>query len=160
VAAVRWEPLAQAKVGGSISTGNAAMRTALLSAAAALVLTSTYSVSSFAQHDDDTYRAPEGDGYRMHYRGDNVERSEGGQDNGDMDRGRDRWRHMGSMMSRGSGARFQFSRADAHIDIRCPQTESLQNCVQAATQLIDKVHSLTPGPSESRQGPAPSPDNH
>ena len=36
------------------------MRTALLSAVAALVLTSTYSVSSFAQHDDeDTYRAPE-----------------------------------------------------------------------------------------------------
>jgi hypothetical protein len=33
------------------------MRTALLSAVAALVLTSTYSVSSFAQHDDDTYLA-------------------------------------------------------------------------------------------------------
>ena len=30
------------------------MRTALLSAVAALALTSTYSVSSFAQHDDDT----------------------------------------------------------------------------------------------------------
>jgi hypothetical protein len=36
------------------------MRTVLLSAAAALVLTSTCSVSSFAQHDDDTYRAPDG----------------------------------------------------------------------------------------------------
>jgi hypothetical protein len=52
------------------------MRGTLLSAVAALVLTSTYSFSSFAQHDDDTYRAPEGDGYRMHYRGDNDERSE------------------------------------------------------------------------------------
>jgi hypothetical protein len=53
------------------------MRTALLSTVAALVLTSTYSVSSFAQHDDDTYRAPDGgDGYRMHYRGENDERSE------------------------------------------------------------------------------------
>ena len=59
------------------------MKTILLSAAAALVLTSTYSVSSFAQHDDeDAYRAPDGGGYRMHYRGDNDERSEDRQDNG------------------------------------------------------------------------------
>lgn len=136
------------------------MRTALLSALAALVLTSTYSVSSFAQHDDDAYRAPGGDGYRMHYRGDNDEQSEDGQDDGHMDRGRDRWRDMGSMMRREGGARFQFSRGDAQIDIRCPQSESLQNCVQAASQLIDKVHSLTPDPSESKQGPSPSPDNH
>jgi hypothetical protein len=137
------------------------MRTALLSVAAALVLTCTYSVSSFAQHDDeDAYRAPDGVGYRMHYRGDNDERWEDRQDNGHMDRGRDRWREMGPMMRRGGGARFQFSRGDAQIDIRCPQSESLQNCVQAAIQLIDKVHSLTPGPSESKQGPTPSPDNH
>ena len=137
------------------------MRTALLSAVAALVLTSTYSVSSFAQHDDDNYRAPDGgDGYRMHHRGANDERSEERQDIGRMDRGRDRWRDMGSMMSRGGGARFQFSRGDAHIDIRCPQNESLQNCVQAASQLIDKVHSLTPGPSEGKQGPTPSSDSH
>jgi hypothetical protein len=78
----------------------------------------------------------------------------------DIDRGRDRWRDMGSMTRREGGARFQFSRGDAHIDIICPQNETLQNCVQAASQLIDKVHSLTPGPSESRQGPTPSPDNH
>jgi hypothetical protein len=137
------------------------MRTASLSVAAALVLTCTYSVSSFAQHDDeDAYRAPYGDAYRTHYRGDDDERSGDRQDNGHMDRGRDRWREMGSMMRRGRGARFQFSRGDAQIDIRCPQNETLQNCVQAASQLIDKVHSLTPGPSESRQGPTQSPDNH
>jgi hypothetical protein len=137
------------------------MRTALLSAVAALVLTSTYSVSSFAQHDDDTYRAPDGgDGYRMHYTGENDEQAEERQDIGRMDRRRDRWRDMGSMMRRGGGARFQFSRGDAHIDIRCPQNESLQNCVQAASQLIDKVHSLTLGPSEGKQGPTPSSDSH
>jgi hypothetical protein len=74
------------------------MRTALLSAVAALVLISTYSVSGFAQHDDDTYRAPDGgDGHRMHYRGENDDRSEDRQDNGNMDRGRDRWRDMGSI---------------------------------------------------------------
>jgi hypothetical protein len=158
---VRWELRAQANVGGLISTGSAAMRTALLSAVAALVLTSTYSVSSFAQHDDDTYRAPGGgDGYRMHYRGDYDERSEDRQDNEHMDRGSDRWRDMGPMMRSGGGARFQFSRGDAHIDIRCPQNESLQNCVQAASQLIDKVHSLAPDPSEGRQGSTPSPDSH
>ena len=124
------------------------------------MLTSTYSVSSFAQHDDDTYRAPDGgDGDRMHYRGENDERSEDRQDNGHTDRGRDQWRDTGSMMRRGGGA-FQFSRSDAHIDIRCPQNESLQNCVQAANQLIDKVHSLTPDPSKGRQGPTPSLDSH
>ena len=134
------------------------MRTALLSAVAALVLTSTYSVSSFAQHDDDTYRAPDGgDGYRMHYRGENDDRSEDRQDNGNMDRGRDRWRDTGSMARMRSGARFQFSRGDAHIDIRCPQNESLQNCVLAASQLIDKVQSLTPGPPAGREVPTPSP---
>ena len=136
------------------------MKTALLSAVAALALTSTYSVSSFVQHDDDTYRPPDGDGYRMHYTGDRDERSEERQDVGRMDRGRDRWRDVGSMTSRGGGARFQFSRGDAHIDIRCPQNESLQNCVQAASQLIDKVHSLTPGPSEGKESPTPSPDSH
>jgi hypothetical protein len=136
------------------------MKTALLSAVAALVLTSTYSASSFAQHDNDTYRTPDGDGYQMHYTGDNDERSEERPDIGRMDRGRDRWRDMGSMMSRRGGARFQFSRGDAHIDIRCPENESLQNCIQAASQLIDKVHSLTPGPSEGKQGPTPSPDSH
>ena len=134
------------------------MKTALLSAAAALVLTCTYSATGFAQHDDDdAYRAPYGDGYRMHYRGDRDERSDDRLDNGHMDR--DRGRDMGSMMRRGGGARFQFSRGDAQIDIRCPQSESLQNCVQAAIQLIDKVHSLTPGPSESRQAPTPSPES-
>ena len=60
--------------------------------------------------------------------------------------------HMGlmgraMMFSRG-GARFQFSKGDAHIDIRCPQNETLQNCVDAASRLIDKVHSLEPGSSE------------
>jgi hypothetical protein len=45
------------------------MRTTMLGVAAALVLTSTCSVSSFAQHDDeDAYRAPDRDGNRMHYR--------------------------------------------------------------------------------------------
>ncbi len=52
------------------------------------------------------------------------------------------------MMFRRGGARFQFSKGDAHIDIRCPQNETLQNCVDAASLLIDKVHSFEPGTAE------------
>ncbi len=52
-------------------------------------------------------------------------------------------RQMRSMgMMRDAGARFRFSRGDAHVDIKCPQNESLQSCVQAAGQLLDKLHSL------------------
>ncbi len=47
-----------------------------------------------------------------------------------------------AMMFGRAGARFQFSKGDAHIDIRCPQNETLQNCVDAASRLIDKVHAL------------------
>lgn len=133
------------------------MKTTLLTAAV-LVLTSIGSVSSFAQDDDeDAYRSSYRYGYRSHYRGDYDERSEDRQDNEPRDRERDRWRDTDSMVSMRSGARFRFSRGDAHIDIRCPQNESLQNCVQAASQLIDKVQSLTPGSSEGREVPTPSP---
>jgi hypothetical protein len=137
------------------------MKTTFVTTAVALLLISISSVSSFAQDDDeDAYRSSHRDGYRSHYRGDYDERSEDRRDDGDMDRGRDRWRNTGSMVGIGSGARFQFSRGDAHIDIRCPQNESLQNCVQAASQLIDKVQSLTPSPSEGREVPTPSPGSH
>ena len=119
------------------------MKTTLLTATLALVLISISSISSFAKDDDeDAYRSSHRDGYRSHYRGDYDERSEDRQENENMDRGRDRWRDTGSMARMRSGARFQFSRGDAHIDIRCPQNESLQNCVLAASQLIDKVQSL------------------
>ena len=133
------------------------MKTALITTAAALLLTSVWSASSFAQHYDDE------DHGGHHYRGD-YDRQSGRYDEEDRDRGweRDRSRDMGSMMrqrphmglmgrammfSRG-GARFQFSKGDAHIDIRCPQNETLQNCVDAASRLIDKVHSLEPGSSD------------
>jgi uncharacterized heparinase superfamily protein len=134
------------------------MKTTLLTATLALVLISISSISSFAKDDDeDAYRSSHRDGYRSHYRGDYDERSEDRQENENMDRGRDRWRDTGSMARMRSGARFQFSRGDAHIDIRCPQNESLQNCVLAASQLIDKVQSLTPGPPAGREVPTPSP---
>jgi hypothetical protein len=131
------------------------MKTALISTAAAVLLASVWSGSSFAQRYDDE---DHGGSYGHHYRGD-YDRQSGRHDEEDRDESRDQSRDMGSMMSdrsrgmglmnrmmmfRRGGARFQFSKGDAHIDIRCPQNETLQNCVDAASRLIDKVHSLEP----------------
>ena len=124
---------------------SASMKTALVATAAALLLAGVWSVPSFAQHYDDE---DHGGSYGHHY-----DQQSGKQDeqDGDQSRERDRSRDMGSTMNdrsrdmgRRGGARFQFSKGDAHIDIRCPQNETLQNCVDAASRLIDKVHSLEP----------------
>ncbi len=42
------------------------------------------------------------------------------------------------------GAHFSFRRGDARIDIRCPANQSLKDCVDAASTLIDKVGSMRP----------------
>ncbi len=135
------------------------MKTALISMAAAILLASVWSSSSFSQRYDEE---DHGGSYGHHYRGD-YDRQSGRHDEEDKDQSRDQSRDMGSMMSdrsqrmglmnrmmmlRRGGARFEFSKGDAHIDIRCPQNEALQNCVDAASRLIDKVHSLEPGPAE------------
>lgn len=122
------------------------MKTIWLSAAAALVLASACSIPSFAQQYHDEDNGPSyGERYRMHHRGDYDQGSEGRQSDERMDRGGDRSRFMAAMMARRGAARFQFSRGDARIDIRCPQNETLQDCVEAASRLIDKVHSLEQG---------------
>jgi hypothetical protein len=56
-----------------------------------------------------------------------------------------RWHH-----NRG-GAHFRFARGNARIDIQCPADQSLKDCVDAASTLIDKVAHM--GPSE----PPPTP---
>jgi hypothetical protein len=135
------------------------MKTTLLTAATALVFITISSICSFAQNDgEEAYRSSQRDAYRSHYRGDYDERSDDRQENEHMDRVRDRWRDTGSMAGMRSGARFKFSRGDAYIDIRCPQNETVQNCFQAASQLIDKVQSLTPSQPAGREVPTPSPD--
>ncbi len=152
------------------------MKTALISMAAAILLASVWSASSFAQHyDDEDHGGSYGNAYRMHYRGD-YDRQSGRHDEEDRDQSRDRDQgDMGSMMNdrsramrlmnrammfRRGGARFQFSKGDAHIDIRCPQNETLQNCVDAASRLIDKVHSLASASPEERHGSEKSQDSH
>ncbi len=130
------------------------MKTTLLSTAAAILLASVWSSSSFAQRYDD-----EDHGGAAIITGETTT----GNRAGTMKKTETNHATLGSMMSdrsrrmglmngmmtfRRGGARFQFSKGDAHIDIRCPQNETLQNCVDAASRLIDKVHSLEPGPAE------------
>jgi hypothetical protein len=42
-------------------------------------------------------------------------------------------------------AHFRFRRGQAAVDIQCPQGESLQACVNAAGQLLDKIANLRDG---------------
>lgn len=121
------------------------MKTIGLSAAA-LVLACTWSIPGFSQqyHDEDNGPAYS-EWHRMHHRGDHDQRWEGRQSDERMARGDDQSRFTAAMMARLGGARFQFTRGDALIDIRCPRNETLQDCVDAASRLIDKVHSLEQG---------------
>lgn len=111
--------------------------------------------------------SPSGDTVGSHARSDSGMRGMSRMhDDDDRDGDRDsgsRWRrhhhemggggHMGmmGMMMRPRGAHFRFRRGDARIDIQCPARESLQSCVEAASELIDRVSRLGP------HGSAPTP---
>ena len=41
-----------------------------------------------------------------------------------------------------NAARFVFQRGDARMEITCPASDPLQDCVQAASQLMDKLATL------------------
>jgi hypothetical protein len=59
--------------------------------------------------------------------------------------------------ARPRGAHFSFSRGNAHINIQCPANESVKDCVDAASTLIDKVRSMgapPPAPPASPKPPA------
>jgi hypothetical protein len=43
------------------------------------------------------------------------------------------------------GAHFRLRRGQAMIDVKCPENESMQACVNAATQLLDKVAGMRNG---------------
>jgi len=47
---------------------------------------------------------------------------------------------------RSPGARFTFTRGNARVDIQCPANQSLKECVDAASTLIDKVRGMGPPP--------------
>jgi hypothetical protein len=56
--------------------------------------------------------------------------------------------HMGMMMGphmpelAERGASFSFGNANARMSVHCPANESVETCVRAATQLLDKIGSL------------------
>lgn len=135
-----------------------AMKTTLLSVAAGVLASLCPIPGSAQQNGEDGYRPAQSDGYNTPNRGDYGRRSDERQNNQYTDRGNDRWRGTNSNTSERGGARFRFSRGNATIDIKCPPNEPLQNCVEAASRLIDKVHSLGPTP-ENRQGPGPGPES-
>lgn len=71
--------------------------------------------------------------------------------------GRHGWRrgHRGPR-----GARFTFTRGNARVDIQCPVNQSLKECVDAASTLIDKVGDMGPSAGQPQSpggngGPMP-----
>ncbi len=61
---------------------------------------------------------------------------------------------MGHRQGAERGAHFRFVRGDDRIDIQCPANRSMEDCVDAAGTLIDKLAKL------HRQGPPPPPKPH
>jgi hypothetical protein len=55
------------------------------------------------------------------------------------------------------GAHFRFQRGNARIDIQCPANQSLKDCVDAASTLIDKVAHMGPPPPPPPPGGPTSP---
>jgi hypothetical protein len=51
----------------------------------------------------------------------------------------------------GRGAYLRFKRGDAEVDIRCPEDESMRDCLSAAATLLDKL-----GPLSGEPGQPPS----
>lgn len=51
------------------------------------------------------------------------------------------------------GARFTFTRGDARVDIQCPASQSLKDCIDAASTLIDKVAGMGSPPPAGRTKP-------
>lgn len=52
------------------------------------------------------------------------------------------WRMHERMARANEAAHFRFRRGAAVIDVQCPEGESLQTCVSAAGQLLDKIATL------------------
>ncbi len=49
---------------------------------------------------------------------------------------------MGSMRATTDVARFRFRQGDTAMDVRCPSTETLQDCVRAASQLLARFNGM------------------
>lgn len=120
------------------------MRKALITAACLLVL--PVSVLAQGSSRDDRDRS--------------YDRSDRGKDEGryhpDEDRDWGYWRGNGDDVAR-SGSSFHMKVGDAKIHVRCGPRETLKDCVDAATTLLDKARSLpVTGSANTGSGNAPS----
>ena len=143
------------------------MKIAALALASAALAGLTQSV--FAQNDADrSDRIEYGPGMHRHFQNDDGQSATAGRgrDWSDRDRRRDRdssetrdlgrmhrWSMHGDMQGHmtppwrmheragnaNEAAHFRFRRGQAAIDVQCPRAESLQACVNAAGQLLDKI---------------------
>lgn len=59
----------------------------------------------------------------------------------------------------GRGSSFQMKIGDTNIDVKCDPRETLRDCVDAATTLLDKSRSMTStaGPNPASTGSPPKP---
>ena len=121
------------------------MRTILITAACLLVLPLPV-LAQGSSRDDDRDRS--------------YDRSESRRDEGryhpNEDRDRDYRRGYGEDASRG-GSSFHMKVGDAKIHVRCGPRETLKDCVDAATTLLDKARSLpVTGSANTGSANAPS----
>ena len=121
------------------------MRKALLAAACLLVLPLPVLAQGLSRDDD---------------RDRSYDRSDSRRDEGwyrpNEDRDRDHRRGYGDDGS-GGGSSFHMKMGDAKIHVRCGPRETLKDCVDAATTLLDKARSLpVTGSANTGSGNAPS----
>lgn len=59
----------------------------------------------------------------------------------------------------GRGSSFQMKIGDTNIDVKCDPRETLRDCVDAATTLLDRSRSMTPatGANPTNTGAPPKP---
>jgi hypothetical protein len=84
---------------------------------------------------------PQGNQNGPNWRNQNPDSNRGDLERGRMEGRMGRWhRHM--MMGRSDGASFSFRNGPARMTVHCPSGEALQPCVNAATQLLEKIGSM------------------
>jgi|tagenome__1003787_1003787.scaffolds.fasta_scaffold20333019_1 hypothetical protein len=121
------------------------MRKVLITAACLLVLPLP-ALAQSSSRDDDRDRSYD----RSESRGDDARY----RPNEGWDRS---YRHDHGDDGSGRGSSFHMRMGDAKIDVRCGPRETLKDCVDAATTLLDKARSLpVTGSANTGSGNAPS----
>jgi hypothetical protein len=119
-----------------------------IAAAFTILLATTFAHPSFAQRNQDQYDYDQSSdqheyGPSMHGQDRNWRQDRSWRGNDESSSGSNWHRHAMERMwehhMQNEAARFRLRRGDSLIDVRCPVNETLQVCVNAASQLLDKV---------------------